>query len=160
MHISNRTAVSQDTVAVDYSVLTHRGTQCENSRIPKFIPTTYERFPHVLSALLSCTPPCRFALPPTGRRQLLFCCFAQGCKTTKSVSILLRGPSEHMLDEVERSLHDALCVIKVSCRNPVSFTVCTLLLMLIIANLPPCLWVRPSFHGIVELRRGSLVEDT
>jgi hypothetical protein len=63
-----------------------------------------------------------------------------------------------MLDEVERSLHDALCVIKVSCRNPVSFTVCTLLLMLIIANLPPCLWVRPSFHGIVELRRGSLVE--
>ena len=52
---------------------------------------------------------------------------AQGCKTTKSVSILLRGPSEHMLDEVERSLHDALCVIKVSCRNTVPSTVCTLL---------------------------------
>ena len=52
---------------------------------------------------------------------------AQGCKTTKSVSILLRGPSEHMLDEVERSLHDALCVIKVSCHNTVPSTVCTLL---------------------------------
>jgi chaperonin GroEL (HSP60 family) len=32
---------------------------------------------------------------------------------------LLRGPSEHMLDEVERSLHDALCVIKVHIANTV-----------------------------------------
>ncbi len=30
----------------------------------------------------------------------------------KSCSILLRGPNEFMLDEVERSIHDSLCVIK------------------------------------------------
>jgi len=36
----------------------------------------------------------------------------KGCKTSKTSSIILRGPSSFMLDEMERSLHDALCVIK------------------------------------------------
>jgi len=38
--------------------------------------------------------------------------YIQGCKTTKAQTILLRGANDYMLDEVERSLHDALCVVK------------------------------------------------
>ena len=34
-----------------------------------------------------------------------------GCKDSKACSIVLRGASAHLLDEAERSLHDALCVI-------------------------------------------------
>ena len=34
-----------------------------------------------------------------------------GCKNSKACSIVLRGASAHLLDEAERSLHDALCVI-------------------------------------------------
>ena len=34
-----------------------------------------------------------------------------GCKNKKACSIVLRGASAHLLDEAERSLHDALCVI-------------------------------------------------
>ena len=36
----------------------------------------------------------------------------KGCKTSKAVTIVLRGPNEYMLDEMERSVHDALCVVK------------------------------------------------
>lgn len=35
-----------------------------------------------------------------------------GCAKATSSSILLRGASEQMLDEMERSMHDALCVVK------------------------------------------------
>lgn len=38
--------------------------------------------------------------------------FFEGLKNMKSCSILLRGPNELMLEEVERSIHDSLCVIK------------------------------------------------
>ncbi|MCQ2816302.1 MAG: T-complex protein 1 subunit beta [archaeon] len=34
-----------------------------------------------------------------------------GCKNSKACSIVLRGASAHLLDEAERSIHDALCVI-------------------------------------------------
>ena len=34
-----------------------------------------------------------------------------GCANTNACSIVLRGASAHLLDEAERSLHDALCVI-------------------------------------------------
>ncbi len=37
--------------------------------------------------------------------------FVTGCRNPKSVSILLRGGSEHVVDEAERSLVDALSVI-------------------------------------------------
>jgi T-complex protein 1 subunit alpha len=37
--------------------------------------------------------------------------FIRGCKTTKSVSVLLRGANEYLLDEMERSLHDVLSVV-------------------------------------------------
>ena len=34
-----------------------------------------------------------------------------GCKSGAACSIILRGASSHLLDEAERSLHDALCVL-------------------------------------------------
>lgn len=36
----------------------------------------------------------------------------KGCKTSKATTIVLRGANDYMLDEMERSVHDALCVVK------------------------------------------------
>ncbi|MGF3523211.1 MAG: thermosome subunit beta [Candidatus Bathyarchaeia archaeon] len=38
--------------------------------------------------------------------------FIEGCKNPKSVSILVRGGTELIVDEAERALHDALCVVR------------------------------------------------
>jgi thermosome len=38
--------------------------------------------------------------------------FVEGCKNPKAVTILIRGGSERIVDEAERSLHDALCVVR------------------------------------------------
>ena len=38
--------------------------------------------------------------------------FIEGCKNPKAVSILVRGGSQRVVDEADRSLHDALMVIK------------------------------------------------
>jgi len=38
--------------------------------------------------------------------------FIEGCKNPRAVSILIRGGTELVVEEAERSLHDALCVIK------------------------------------------------
>jgi thermosome len=38
--------------------------------------------------------------------------FFEGCKNPKSVSILLRGGTQRVVDEDERSIHDALSVVK------------------------------------------------
>jgi thermosome len=38
--------------------------------------------------------------------------FVEGCKDPKAVSILVRGGTERIVDEADRSLHDALCVIR------------------------------------------------
>jgi len=40
--------------------------------------------------------------------------FVTGCKAAKSVSILVRGGTEHVVDELERSLEDALNVVAVT----------------------------------------------
>ncbi|MDI3483288.1 MAG: archaeal chaperonin [Candidatus Methanomethylophilaceae archaeon] len=40
--------------------------------------------------------------------------FVMGCKNPKAVSIIIRGGTEHVLDEVERSLHDAMRVAGIS----------------------------------------------
>ncbi len=37
--------------------------------------------------------------------------FVEGCKDPKAVSILVRGGTEHVIDEVERSMHDAISVV-------------------------------------------------
>ncbi|XP_047087231.1 T-complex protein 1 subunit alpha [Lolium rigidum] len=36
----------------------------------------------------------------------------KGTKNTSAVSLILRGANDFMLDEIERSLHDALCIVK------------------------------------------------
>jgi thermosome len=38
--------------------------------------------------------------------------FVEGCKHPKAVTILIRGGTERIVEEAERSLHDALCVVK------------------------------------------------
>ena len=38
--------------------------------------------------------------------------FIEGCKHPKSVTLLLRGGSQRVVEEVERSIHDALMVVK------------------------------------------------
>ncbi|GME66782.1 unnamed protein product [[Candida] boidinii] len=40
------------------------------------------------------------------------CILIKGTKTHSSSSIILRGPNDYTLDEMERSLHDSLCVVK------------------------------------------------
>ncbi|CDP21826.1 unnamed protein product, partial [Coffea canephora] len=36
----------------------------------------------------------------------------KGTKTTSGVSLILRGANDFMLDEMDRALHDALCIVK------------------------------------------------
>jgi len=38
--------------------------------------------------------------------------FFKGCKVAKTASIILRGANSFMLDEIERSLHDAMSVVQ------------------------------------------------
>jgi T-complex protein 1 subunit alpha len=40
------------------------------------------------------------------------CILIRGTKTQSSASVILRGANDYMLDEMERSLHDSLCVVK------------------------------------------------
>ena len=36
----------------------------------------------------------------------------KGCANTQACTLLIRGANDYMLDEVDRSLHDALCIVK------------------------------------------------
>ncbi|MEM3695195.1 MAG: thermosome subunit beta [Candidatus Bathyarchaeia archaeon] len=38
--------------------------------------------------------------------------YVRECKNPKAVTIVIRGGTEHVIDEAERSLHDALCVVR------------------------------------------------
>jgi len=38
--------------------------------------------------------------------------YIRECKDPKAVTIVIRGGSEHVIEEAERSLHDALCVVR------------------------------------------------
>ena len=44
--------------------------------------------------------------------------FVEGCKHPKSVSLLLRGGSQRVVDEVDRSVHDAIMVVKDVMESP------------------------------------------
>ena len=44
--------------------------------------------------------------------------FIEGCKNPHSVAILIRGGTEHFVDEAERSVHDALCVVRDVVQEP------------------------------------------
>ena len=44
--------------------------------------------------------------------------FIEGCKDPHSVAILIRGGTERIVDEAERSVHDALCVVRDVVREP------------------------------------------
>jgi archaeal chaperonin len=44
--------------------------------------------------------------------------FIEGCKRPKAVTILIRGSSPRMNSETERSIHDALCVVRDLIREP------------------------------------------
>ncbi|MEM3341511.1 MAG: thermosome subunit beta [Thermoplasmata archaeon] len=39
-------------------------------------------------------------------------CFVSGCEGARAVSILIRGGTEHVIDEIDRALHDSLSVVK------------------------------------------------
>ena len=36
----------------------------------------------------------------------------RGAANTRAATVLLRGANDYMLDEMDRSLHDAFCVVK------------------------------------------------
>jgi len=44
--------------------------------------------------------------------------FIEGCKDPHSVAILIRGGTERIVDEAERSVHDALCVVRDVVQEP------------------------------------------
>jgi len=44
--------------------------------------------------------------------------FVEGCKNPKAVTIFIRGGSKRVIDEVERSMHDAIMVVKDVLENP------------------------------------------
>ncbi|EGG42178.1 Chaperonin GroEL (HSP60 family) [Candidatus Nitrosarchaeum limnium SFB1] len=44
--------------------------------------------------------------------------FVEGCKNPKAISILIRGGSQRVVDEADRSMHDALMVVKDVVENP------------------------------------------
>jgi thermosome len=44
--------------------------------------------------------------------------FIEGCKNPRSVAILIRGGTERIVEEAERSLHDALCVVRDVVQEP------------------------------------------
>ncbi len=38
--------------------------------------------------------------------------FIEGCRSPRAVTVLIRGGTERIVDEAERSMHDALCVVR------------------------------------------------
>jgi len=44
--------------------------------------------------------------------------FIEGCKNPRALTVLIRGGTEKVIDEAERSLHDTLCVVKDIMQRP------------------------------------------
>ncbi|MBD3185651.1 thermosome subunit [Candidatus Bathyarchaeota archaeon] len=51
----------------------------------------------------------------TGKDEMIY---IEGCSDPKAVSILIRAGTEHVVDELDRALHDALCVVIDSIEEP------------------------------------------
>lgn len=69
----------------------------------------YSTFSRTLfSPLTHPSPSLPFSLLQVGEDRLIR---FSGCKSGSACTIILRGASSHLLDEAERSLHDALCVL-------------------------------------------------
>ena len=45
-----------------------------------------------------------------------------GCPNSRASSIVIRGANSHVLDEAQRSLHDALCVLSQARPYPYPYT--------------------------------------
>ena len=43
--------------------------------------------------------------------------FVEGCKNPKAVTLFLRGGSEHIIDEVERAVNDAIGTISAAIKD-------------------------------------------
>ncbi len=48
--------------------------------------------------------------------------FVEGCKNPKAVSLLVRGGTEHVVDEIERAVHDAISVVSSAIEDGKSVT--------------------------------------
>ncbi|MDQ1280121.1 MAG: archaeal chaperonin [Thermoproteota archaeon] len=44
--------------------------------------------------------------------------FIEGCKNPRSISLLIRGGTDKVVDEAERSVHDAICVVRDIVQRP------------------------------------------
>jgi chaperonin GroEL (HSP60 family) len=44
--------------------------------------------------------------------------FVEGCKHPRAVTLLIRGGTQRMISEAERSIHDALCVVRDVIQEP------------------------------------------
>jgi thermosome len=44
--------------------------------------------------------------------------FVEGCKNPRSVTLLIRGGTQRVVDEADRSLHDAICVVRDVVQKP------------------------------------------
>jgi len=44
--------------------------------------------------------------------------FVEGCKNPRSITLLIRGGTDKVVEEAERSIHDALCVVKDVLQQP------------------------------------------
>ena len=89
--------------------------------------------------------------------------FFQGGNGKKSATVVLRGGAEHFIEEAERSLHDALCIVR-RARANTTVVVCAPPPHLIpspqtpFPSLPMDCWNLKRFGKIVE-RKGVLVME-
>ncbi|KAG6507782.1 hypothetical protein ZIOFF_033134 [Zingiber officinale] len=51
----------------------------------------------------------------------------KGTKNSSAVSLILRGANDHMLDEMDRALHDALCIVKRTLESNTLVSIITML---------------------------------
>lgn len=62
-----------------------------------------------------------------------------GCKNAKTCTFILRGGAEQFLEETERSLHDAIMIVRRAIKNDavVAGMIISYIYINVITNLPP-----------------------